>query len=63
MRRPFIPNMHLNDRNKTEQDKYMAKRLEMVKPLVKTRCPKSFIFYNTTFRKAVPQYTLRNFYF
>jgi hypothetical protein len=55
--------MHLNDRNKTEQDKYMAKRLEMVKPLVKTRCPESFIFYNTTFRKAVPQYTLRNFYF
>ena len=63
MRKPFIPNMHLNERHKTEQDKYMAKKLEMAKPLIKTRCPESFIFYNTTFRKGGPQTSIRNFIF
>ena len=61
MRKPFIPNMHLNERHKTEQDKYMAKKLETIKPSIKTRCPESFIFYNTIFRKGVPLYSIRNF--
>ena len=58
MRRPFILNLHLNDLHKREQDSYMAKKLENAKPLVKTRCPESFIFYNTNFHRPGQQYTL-----
>jgi len=50
--------MHLNELHKSEQDKYMAKKLEAAKPLVKTRCPESFIFYNTIFHKPGPKYNL-----
>ena len=63
MRKPFIPNLHLNERHKTEQDKYMAKKLETIKPSIKTRCPESFLFYNTSFRKGVSQFSIRNFIF
>ena len=63
MRKPFISNLHLNELHKSEQDKYMAKKLEKAKPLVKTRCPESFIFYNTNFHKPGPQYNISNLFF
>ena len=60
MRRPFISNMHLNELHKSEQDKYMAKKLESAKPLVKTRCPESFQFYKSSFDRPGPKYSLSN---
>ena len=48
MRKPFILNMHLNELHKSEQDKYMARKLENAKPLVNARCPESIIFYKTS---------------
>jgi hypothetical protein len=52
--------MHLNELHKSEQDKYMAKKLESAKPLVKTRCPESFQFYKSSFHKPGPKYSLSN---
>ena len=55
MRRPFIANMHLNELHKSEQDKYMAKKLGNAKPLVNAKCPESFTFYKLSFgRKQKP---------
>ena len=60
MRKPFISNLHLNELHKSEQNKYMAKKLETAKPLVKTHCPESFIFYRTNFHREGPKYSLCN---
>jgi hypothetical protein len=40
----------------------MARKLENAKPLVKTHCPESFIFYNTNFHRVGPQYSLSKQY-
>ena len=45
MRKPFVLNARLNELYKSEQDKYMARKLESAKPLVNSRCPESFVFY------------------
>lgn len=51
MRKPFILNPRLNEIYKSEQNKYMATRLEKAKPLVKIDCPESFLFYKKQFHK------------
>ncbi len=58
MRKPFVLNARLNEMYKSEQDKYMARKLESAKPLVNSRCPESFIFYNTKFHKFGPKESL-----
>jgi hypothetical protein len=51
MRKPFILNARLNELYKSEQDKYMAKKLETAKPLVNSKCPESFHFYKNNFHR------------
>lgn len=51
MRKPFILNARLNDLYKSEQNKYMANKLENAKPLVNAKCPESFMFYKNQFHK------------
>jgi hypothetical protein len=58
MRKPFVLNARLNELHKSEQDKYMARKLETAKPLVNSRCPESFIFYNTKFHRFGPRENL-----
>ena len=63
MQRPFILNLRLNELYKSEQDKYMAKKLESIKPIVNSGCPESFIFYNTKFHRPTPKFSICNSYF
>ena len=63
MRKPFILNIRLNALQKSEQDRYMAKKLENIKALVNSSCPESFIFYNSNFRKPTPKFNLCNLFF
>ena len=58
MRKPFILNARLNELYKSEQDKYMAKKLENAKPLVNSRCPESFSFYRNEFHRFGPRENL-----
>jgi hypothetical protein len=51
MRRPFVLNARLNDLYKSEQNKYMANKLENARPLVNVKCPESYIFYKNQFHK------------
>jgi hypothetical protein len=55
MRKPFILNPKLNEKHKSEQDQYMARKLLTAKPLVNSKCPESFQFYNTKFHKYGPK--------
>ena len=58
---PFILNLRLNQLYKSEQDRYMAKKLESVKASVNSRCPESFIFYNSNFHRPTPKFSICNF--
>ena len=49
MHKPFILNMRLNELYKSEQDRYMAKKLETVKASVNSRCPESLYFTTLIF--------------
>lgn len=60
MHKPFILNMRLNELYKNEQDRYMAKKLETVKASVNSRCPESFIFYNSNFHRPTPLFSICN---
>ena len=61
MRKPFIPNMHLNERHKTEQDKYMARKLEKIRASINSSCPESFLFFNSNnFRRPAPKFNMCN---
>lgn len=51
MRKPFVLNARLNEIYKSEQNRYMAKRLGNVKPLINSKCPESFSFYKNNFFK------------
>ena len=51
MRKPFVVNARLNEIYKSEQDKYMARRLGNAKSLVNSKCPESFNFYKNNFHK------------
>ena len=51
MRKPFVLNARLNDIYKSEQDKYMAKKLGNAKPLVNAKCPESFTLYKNQFHR------------
>ena len=61
MRKPFILNIRLNALQKSEQDRYMAKKLESVKASVNSRCPESFIFYNSNFHRPTPKFSMCNY--
>jgi hypothetical protein len=52
--------MRLNELYKSEQDRYMAKKLETVKASVNSRCPESFIFYNSNFHRPTPLFSICN---
>jgi hypothetical protein len=54
MKKPFVLNMRLNELHKSDQNKYMARRLENAKPLINSKCPESFIFYKSKFNKRCP---------
>ena len=58
MRRPFILNNRLNDLYRSEQNKYMANKLENAKPRVNSKCPESYIFYKNQFHKRNPKETI-----
>ena len=61
MRKPFILNARLNDLYKSEQNKYMAKRLENIRASINSSCPESFIFFNSNnFRKPTPKFSICN---
>ena len=61
MHRPLILNFRLNELYKSEQDRYMAKKLESVKASVNSRCPESFIFYNSNFHRPTPKFSMCNY--
>ena len=58
MHRPLILNIRLNALYKSEQDKYMAKKLDNIKASVNSCCPESFIFYNTKFHRPFPKFNI-----
>jgi hypothetical protein len=51
MRKPFVLNTRLNEIYNSEQNKYMAKKLENAKSIVNSKCPESFLFYKYNFFK------------
>ena len=51
MKKPFVFNTRLNEIYKSEQDKYMARKLGSAKPLVNSKCPESFNFYKNSFHR------------
>lgn len=60
MKRPFVLNARLNEIYKSEQNQYMANKLQNAKPLVKINCPESFIFYKKNFHKASSKDNISN---
>lgn len=61
MRKYFALNPgKLNQKYKSEQNMYLAKKLEEAKPLVNIKCPESFIFYKTKFHKHKVRNNLSN---
>ena len=61
MQKPFVFNIRLNALYKSEQDKYMAKKLENIKASINSSCPESFIFFNSNnFRKPTPKFSICN---
>lgn len=51
MQRPFVIAGRLNEKYRSEQNQYMARKLETAKPLVNMKCPESFHFYKTSFKR------------
>ena len=51
MRKPMILNEILYRRHYQEQNRSLKKRLLMVKPIVKSNCPESFLFFKNRYNK------------
>ena len=61
MQKPFVLNFRLHALYKSEQDKYMAKKLENIKASINSSCPESFIFFNSNnFRRPGPKFNICN---
>ena len=51
MQRPFMIPGKLNEILKCEQNIYMSKKLNEANPFVNIKCPESFEFYKSIFKK------------
>ena len=51
MHKPLILNEILFRKNFQEQNKYLKMKLRNVKPVVKSNCPESFIFFKNKFNR------------
>lgn len=61
MQKPFVLNYRLNALYKSEQDKYMARKLEKIRASINSSCPESFIFFNSNnFRRPAPKFNMCN---
>jgi hypothetical protein len=52
MQKPVVFNRHLNRKWGEKENEIMVSKLTKAKPHVDMRCPESFMFYKTQFKKA-----------
>lgn len=51
MQKPLINNRRLNEKWSAQTNELMIKKLQGVKPQINSRCPESFFFFKTQFKK------------
>lgn len=52
MHKPVVANRYLDKIAKEKENDYMAARLNAVKAKINVKCPESFYFYKTQFKKT-----------
>ena len=52
MQKPIVFNRHLNKKWGEKENDIMISKLIKAKPTIDVRCPESFVFYKTQFRKS-----------
>jgi hypothetical protein len=52
MQKPLVFNRHLKDKWAEKENNFMISKLTQVKAKVDQRCPESYTFYQTQFRKT-----------
>jgi hypothetical protein len=52
MQKPIVFNRHLNKKWGEKDNDIMIKKLNGVKPKIDKRCPESFMFYKTQFKRT-----------
>lgn len=52
MQKPLINNRRLNDKWSAQTNELMIKKLQGVKPQINSKCPESFFFFKTHFKKT-----------
>ncbi len=52
MQKPVVFNRHLNKKWGEKENDIMVNKLSKVKAKIDVRCPESFVFYKTQFKKT-----------
>lgn len=51
MKKMKVLNLKIEKEYQKEQNKYLYNKLKTVKPSVNIKCPESYVFYKTVFKK------------